>query len=223
MQPNKSWTPWGFIPGLITLIGVGAVVLIGIGLLAQIPTSGISWGDSIDDQLCVTTKVDETVFMDKSSLGKASRDGVRSTPAETLHCKPYDRFTHPSAARALQQIGPMPIAVAILVLALSFRRIIKQSWENGPFHPDTTLRLDRFRWLAAGAVGTALLVDWAALGIKLQLLTDEGWPGLSFLRATALVWVAAALVSWLCAFGARQRQDAWQQGLAHGGDGDGPV
>jgi hypothetical protein len=208
----------------VTVVGVGAAAVIGFGLLALIPASGVSLGDGLDDQMCVTTSVDETAFLDESGFGKASSKGVKAMPTETAHCKPYDSFEHPYAARVLAQIGGTPIAIAVLVLALMFRGIIKQTWENGPFHPDTTRQLSRFRWVVAGAVGAALLAEWVALGVKLQLLTDETWPGLSFLRTTALVWVAAALVGALCEFGVRQRQDAWHQGLAHraGGDGEDP-
>jgi hypothetical protein len=213
MQPNKSWTPWGFVPGLVTLVGVVAAIYIGFGLLALIPATGFGAENTLEDHLCVTTSVDESAYFDDSGFGKASSKGVRSMPTETAHCEPFDFFDHPNAARTLAQIGHTPIAIAVLVLALLFRRIIKQTWENGPFHLDTTRRLSRFRWIVAGAVGAALLIQWIAHGVTLQLLTDDPWPGLAFMRTTALVWVAAALVTLLCEFGARQRQDAWQQGL----------
>ena len=223
MQTDTLSTPWGVVRILVTVVGVGAAIAIGFGVLALVPASGITLGDSLDDQMCITTS-NETAYLDESTLGKASSDGVRSMPTETAHCKPYDDFDHPHAARLLAQIGGTPLAIAVLALALMLRRIISQTWENGPFHPETTRRLSRFRWVAAGAVGAALLVDWVALGVKLQLLTDEMWPGLSFLRTIAFVWLAAAMVGWLCEFGVRQRQDAWQQGLAHqaGGEGEGP-
>lgn len=222
MQPNKSWTPWGFVPGLVTFVGGVAAIFIGFGLLTLIPAVGFGAEYTLDDHVCVTTSVDESAYFDESRFGRASSKGVRSIPTETAHCKPLDAFEHPYAVHVLAQVGYTPIAIAVFVLAWSFRRIIKQTWENGPFHPDTTRRLDHFRWVAASTVGAALLVDWVARGVKLQLLTDEPWPGLRFVQTAALVWVAVALVVWFCEFGTRQRHDAWQQGLAHRPDGDDP-
>ena len=161
----------------MTIVGVVAAIGVGFGLVALVPATGITLGDSLDDQMCVTTS-NETAYLDESTLGKASSAGVRSMPTESAHCKPYDDFEHPYAARLLAQIGGTPLAIAVLALALMFRRIIQQTWEHGPFHPETARRLSRFRWVAAGAVGAALFVDWLALGVKLQLLTDEMWPGL---------------------------------------------
>jgi hypothetical protein len=223
MQPNTSWTPWGVVRILVTVVGIGAAIGIGFGLLALIPSSGVGLGDGLDDQMCVTTSADDIAFLDDSQFGKASSSGVKALPTETMHCKPYDSFDHPYAAQALAQVGGTPLAIAVLILALMFRRIINQTWEHGPFHPETTRRLSRFRWIVAGAVGAALLIDWVVQGVKLQLLTDDPWPGLAFVRTTALVWVAAALVTLLCEFGARQRQDAWQQGLNAQPGGEGPV
>jgi hypothetical protein len=223
MQPNTSWTPWGVVRILVTVVGIGAAIGIGFGLLALTPSSGVGLGDGLDDQMCVTTSVDDIAYLDDSGFGKASSSGVKAMPTETMHCKPYDSFDHPYAAHVLAQVGGTPLAIAVLVLALMFRQIINQTWENGPFHPDTTRRLSRFRWIAAGAVGAALLFQWIAHGVTLQLLTDDAWPGLGFLRTTALVWVGAALVTALCEFGTRQRQDAWQQGLNAQPGGQGPV
>lgn len=222
MQPNKPATPWGVVAWLVTLAAALAAGLIGITLLSLIPSSGITMGDNLDDQMCITARVGDGMYDYEESFGKASSDGVRTATDVRAYCKPYDEFDHPYAARVLDQVsGTLPL-IAFFGLMLGLRQIIKQTWDNGPFHPYTVRRLNRFRWWAAGAIGVALIADWVLRGIELQLLTDEMWPGLTFLRPTLFVFLTVMVISVVCDFGARQRHEAWEQGRAQGPD-DGRV
>ncbi len=222
MQPNKTPTPWGAVTWLVTLAGAIAALGIGFTVLALIPSSGWSMGDSLEEQMCVTTSQSETLYDDESTFGKPTSDNVRTATAERVYCKPYDAFEHPYAARALDQVEGVLPAVAFLGVMLGLRRIIKQTWENGPFHQDTVRRLSRFRWWATGAIGVALIGDWVLNGIELQLLTDEMWPDMWFVQPTVIGLLAMTAVVMVCDFGARQRHEAWEQGRAQGPD-DGRV
>ena len=104
-----------------------------------------------------------------------------------------------------------------MALALTFRRIIKQTWDTGPYHLDAVRLMDRFRWWAAGAVATALVIQWVVEGIKLQLLTDEPWPGGVIPWTAVMVWVAATLITTHCENVARRRDQP------EGRDDDGRV
>jgi hypothetical protein len=179
-------------------------------------------GDSLEVQMCVTAPASDTLYDSEDSFGKATSDGVRTAATERVYCKPYNAFQHSYAARVLDQFSGTVRLFAFFGSMLGLRRIIKQTWENGPFHQDTVRRLSRFRWWATGAFGIALIGDWVLNGIELQLLTDEMWPGPSFVEHTVFVLLALTVAVMVCDFGARQRHQAWEQGRTQGPD-DGRV
>ncbi|WP_332644347.1 hypothetical protein [Aeromicrobium sp.] len=222
MQPNKSTTPWGAVAWLVTLAAALAAAVMGIVLLTLIPSSGFTMGDSLEEQMCIIAPTGDEMFEYENSFGKTTSDGVRTATAERAYCKPYDEFEHPYAARVLDQVSGTIRLIAFVGSMMVLRRIIKQTWENGPFHQDTVRRLSRFRWWATGAIGIALIGDWVLNGIELQLLTDEMWPGPSFVEHTVFVLLALTAVVMVCDFGSRQRHEAWEQGRTQGPD-DGRV
>lgn len=208
MQPNATATPWDSVRGLVTAAMVISWIIVGLGLLSLIPGSGFSTGDSLENQMCITVSKGESLYDDESTFRKTSESGVM-TSAESgrAYCKPYDAFEHSYAARVLSEMSYTPMAIVILGLVLGLRRIIKRTWDTGPYHLDAVRLLDRFRWWAAGAVAAAVAIQWVVKGVKLQLLTDEPWPGGGIPWSAVVVWVIATVITTHCENVARRRDD----------------
>jgi hypothetical protein len=194
MQPNRSRTPWGWVASVATYVAVATGILIGIGLLALLPTGSFSADDSLDEHMCVTISRN-ALYDDESAFGKADANHVRSAETGRAYCKAYDDFEHPYAARMLSQYGGTPMLIAVFGIALTLRRIIERTWDSGPFHVDAIRLFDRFRWWAAGAVAAATAIQWVCKGIRVQLLTDEPWPDLSIPWLVVIVWIALTLTT----------------------------
>lgn len=221
MQPNKPATPWGSLAKLVTGAIVICALVAGASLMTIVPGTGWSSGSGLEDHLCVTTNND--LSSDESLFGSYNNDGIATAPTGHMMCKSYDDFSYATGARLLSGVEGLPIVLAVLGLLIGFRRIISKTWAAGPFHGDTVRLLDRFRWWVAGALGAALLIDWTIRGLKLRLLSDEPWSGAGFLFTVPLAWVIVTLISGVCAFGARQREEAFRRGLDDRAVDDGRV
>lgn len=213
MQPNKAATPWGAVS---TLVAVGialALVYLGAIVVAAVPGSGLTLGSSLDEHICVTVAADD-VMVDDTSFSQPDRDGVRRAPTREDVCRDLDEFDHPAAVRALSVGASAPLPIAVLLLLLGLRRIVRRTWDDGPFTTAAAQMLSQFRWSATLTVFIAVTVRWVLDGIAGDLVVDRPWGSPGFLWPTLGTFLGVMFIAGVCQFGAHQRRDAYQRGLA---------
>lgn len=101
-----------------------------------------------------------------------------------------------------------------MILLLGFRRIIRRTRDEGPFSPEAVRLLSGWHWRAGAAVAVAGFAHWAVEGLTNDLVFNAKWPDHPSIWSAVAAVVAVRVFVEICESGIRQRQDAYERGLA---------
>jgi hypothetical protein len=215
MEPNSPVTPWGAASTIVTVLTWLAAIWTALLILVTIPATDWS-APPIDGHVCTTVTVADDEDISEDAFGAPDANGNRTAPVRESVCKPEGRLSHPTLAHSLSNATFLPLGLAAIGLTLALRRVITRSRDEGPFSPEAVRLLRPLRWQAPFAVMAAVIVSWVLSGISADLIADASWQRWNFLYPPLGAFLAIASISAVCEFGARQRQDAYDRGVAQG-------